>query len=111
MNLIEAAKSALLVTAMATGAVPTLAQTQAAMSERDTGPKHLIITYHCPPATRAAFREFMTREGMRNFATWKGQGVLKDYHVLFNWFVDADAWDMLSILSLGQYGDVDKWRQ
>src|SRR5258706_15672174 len=48
---------------------------------------------------------------MGNFATWKGQGVLKDYHVLFNWFVDADAWDMLSILSLGQYGDVDKWRQ
>jgi hypothetical protein len=111
MRLIQAAKSALLAVAVATVAVPVSAQTQAAMSERDTGPKHLIITYHCPPATRAAFREFMTAQGLRSFASWKSQGVLKDYHVLFNWFVDADAWDMLSILSLDKYGDVDKWRQ
>ena len=98
-------------TGLGVWAAPGSAQQPAAMIERDTGPKHLIITYHCPTATRAAFREHMSGPGLRKFEQWKSQGRLKEYHLLFNWFVDADTWDMLSIISFGQYSDVDKWRQ
>ena len=88
-----------------------LGQPQANMAERDTGPKHLVITYECPPANRAAFREFMVRDGVRQFERWKQGGTLKDYHILYNWFVDNDTWDMLALLDVGEYTNIDKWRQ
>jgi hypothetical protein len=91
--------------------VVMVAQTPAAISERDTGPKHLLITYHCQPATRSAFREHMISRGVRSFEEWKNARLISDYHVLFNWFVDAETWDMLSIVSFDQYGKIDRWRQ
>ena len=92
-------------------AVPLNGQNSAAIGERDTGPKHLLITYHCPAVSRSAFREYMINQGVRAFQDWKRTGVVGDYHILFNWFVDSETWDMLSILSFKQYAAVDKWRQ
>jgi len=77
---------------------------------RDEGPRQLIITYHCSPAARAAFRDYMLKEGLARFEGWKKQGIFQDYKVLLDWFVDAETWDMLVILSFKDYGDVDKWR-
>ena len=87
------------------------AQASAAMGERDTGPKHLLITYRCPAASRSAFRDYMISQGVRAFQEWKRTGVVRDYQILFNWFVDSETWDMLSILSFDQYASIDKWRQ
>src|SRR5205823_8063519 len=81
----------------------------AAMGERDTGPKHLLITYHCPAASRSAFHDYMINQGVPAFQDWKRTGVVGDYYILFSWFVDSDTWDMLSILSFNQYAAVDKW--
>ncbi len=104
--------SALIVIVVA-AAMPCLvpAQIEPNMAERDTGPKHLVITYQCPPASRVAFRDHMVRSGVRQFEQWKQAKVLKEYHVLFNWFVDGDTWDMLSLLDIGEYTNIDKWRQ
>ena len=90
---------------------PMRGQNSAAMGERDTGPKHLLITYRCQAASRSAFREYMINQGIRVFQDWKRTGVVNDYHILFNWFVDSETWDMLSIVSFNQYTDIDKWRQ
>ena len=100
-----------IVAAVALFAVEAFAQTPANMAERDTGPKHLVITYQCPAQTRAAFREFMVRQGVAQFERWKQANVLKEYHILFNWFVDNETWDMLALLDVGDYTNVDKWRQ
>jgi len=77
---------------------------------RETGPRQLLITYHCDPANRIAFREHMVKQGAPRFEKWKREGVLQDYKLLFNWFVDADTWDMLAILSFRDYRDIDRWR-
>jgi len=90
---------------------PTKGQNSAAMGERDTGPKHLLITYHCPAASRSAFHDYMINQGVPAFQDWKRTGVVGDYYILFSWFVDSDTWDMLSILSFNQYAAVDKCRQ
>jgi hypothetical protein len=86
-------------------------QTAANMAERDTGPKHLVIMYQCPAQTRAAFRDFMVRTGVSRFEQWKQSNVVKEYHILFNWFVDAETWDMLALVDVGDYRNIDKWRQ
>src|SRR5580704_2766599 len=75
------------------------------------GPTELIITYRCPPPRRAAFRQFVTESGIRRFAQWKQDGVLKDYRFLFNWYVDVDAWDAMAVLSFTSYAQVARWKE
>ena len=74
-------------------------------------PVHLILTYRCPPPQRAAFRLFLNENGMRRFEHWKQDGVLQDYRVLFNWYVDADTWDAMAVLSFPSYDQVAKWHE
>ena len=96
-----------LLTAVALAA-PALASAQGA-GIREGGPKHLVITYRCPTATRAAFRDYMTKTGVARFERWKKDGVFQDYRLLFNWFVESDTWDMMAILSFEPYAKVARW--
>ena len=100
--------STLLMAALALPALPAAAQEAQA---KDDGPRTLFITYRCEPANRVAFREQMAGTGVRRFENWKKQGVLEDYRLLFNWYVDADSWDMLAVLTFPKYADVDRWRE
>lgn len=75
------------------------------------GPTQLVITYRCPPPRRAAFRQFMTEQGILRFEHWKKDGLLKDYRFLFNWYVDVDAWDAMAVLTFPNYDQVAKWRE
>lgn len=79
--------------------------------EPQTSPLHLIVTYRCPPPRRAAFRLFLTETGMQRFERWKQDGVLQSYRVLFNWYVDADTWDGMAVLSFPNYAQVARWRE
>lgn len=76
-----------------------------------SGPTQLLITYRCPPPRRAAFRQFMTEQGILRFEHWKKDGLLKDYRFLFNWYVDVDAWDAMAVLTFPSYDQVAKWRE
>lgn len=71
----------------------------------------MIITYRCPPPRRAAFRQFITENGIQRFEHWKQDGLLKDYRFLFNWYVDVDAWDAMVVLSFSSYAQVARWKQ
>ena len=77
---------------------------------RNDGPKNLFITYRCNAASRGALRNYLTTMGVTRFAEWKKQGVLGEYRVFFNWFVDADTWDGMVILTFRNYDDVLKWK-
>lgn len=48
---------------------------------------------------------------MQRFARWKQDGVLKDYRVLFNWYVDSDTWDGMALLTFPSYAQVERWRE
>jgi hypothetical protein len=77
----------------------------------DTGPTSLIITYRTAPADRLALRDYLQREGLRQFEQWKGAGAMKDYRVFFNRYVDNDNWDMMLVLSFARYADVARWHE
>jgi hypothetical protein len=85
-------------------------QETADTKERDTGPRNLVITYRSTPAKRVAFRQYMLRTGLGRFEKWKKDGMLQDYRILFNRYVDADTWDMMAILFFPDYAHVDRWR-
>ncbi len=78
--------------------------------EPQGGPTQLIVTYRCPPPRRAAFRQYMTELGIQRFERWKQEGLLKDYRLLFNWYIDVDTWDAMAVLSFPNYAAVARWR-
>ncbi|MGH9843222.1 MAG: hypothetical protein ACREEM_31165 [Blastocatellia bacterium] len=84
--------------------------TMLAADERDSGPLNLLITYRCASAGRPAFREYLAKNGLAQFEQWKREGVIQEYRILFNWYVDADAWDAMAILKFHEYADVARWR-
>ncbi len=81
------------------------------VQDQPGGPTQLVITYRCPPPRRAAFRQFMTEQGILRFEHWKKDGLLQDYRFLFNWYVDVDAWDAMAVLTFPSYAQVEKWRE
>jgi hypothetical protein len=84
----------------------------AAAQERGEAQTSLIITYHCAPATRAAFRAHMTSVGVNRFEDWKQSGVFKDYLVLFSSYVNSGetAPDMVVRLDFARYADTARWK-
>jgi hypothetical protein len=94
------------------GAVLIAALSSIANPQESPGPPlRLIVTYRCPPPRRAAFRLFLNESGMQRFERWKQDGILQDYRVLLNWYVDADTWDGMAILSFPNYAEVAEWRE
>jgi hypothetical protein len=78
---------------------------------RADGPRTLAITYRCNPADRAKLRQRMLDNAIPRFEDWKTQGVLKDYRILFNQYVDSETFDMMSLLTFAKYSDVARWRE
>jgi len=78
--------------------------------EKD-GPTTLIITYRCAPANRASFRDSIMKSDIPRFEKWKSVRTLASYHLLFNWYVDENTWDMMAVLGFHQYADVARWRE
>lgn len=77
---------------------------------RASGPQTLAIAYRCNPDQRANFRQIMTN-GVARFEGWKKQGILKDYHILFNNYLDSETYDLLTLLTFHDYSGVSKWKE
>lgn len=94
-------------------AVLTLALTMPVQAQRKgEGPASLFLTYDCTPEKRAAFRAHMSGAGVNQFEKWKGEGVYKDYLVLFSSYVNAgeENPDMMVRLDFARYVDTAKWK-
>lgn len=72
-------------------------------------PIYVVTSYRCRPDLRVAFREYMSTTGVQRFEQWKRQGVMEDYKILFNCFVDEAVWDMTVLLRFEDYVASDKW--
>jgi hypothetical protein len=89
-----------------------LAQAQEPYSKlRATGPLTLAIAYRCNLDQRVALRQRMLAGGVGRFEQWKKQGVLADYHILFNSYLDSETYDMVSLLTFKAYSDIARWRE
>ena len=86
-----------------TPAAPTVASSGGATA--------LIITYRCPPPRRAAFRQYLTEFATPRFEHWKQDGVLKSYQFVFSWYVDAETWDAMAVLTFGNSQQVARWTE
>ena len=87
--------------------LPALAQ----YPERAAGPLGLVIAYRVNPDHRAALRDSMVHGGVARFEGWKTRGVLKDYHILFNTYLDSETYDMVALLEFAKYSDVIRWQE
>lgn len=76
-----------------------------------TGPQTLAIAYRCNPDQRPNLRGAMVHGGVARFENWKQQGILKDYHILFNSYLDSETYDMLSLLTFADFSGVSQWKE
>jgi hypothetical protein len=81
-----------------------------AADPRDAGPRVLIIMYHTTPANRVAFRhelESVTGQWRR----WKDEGVLQDYRLVYNRYVNSANWDAMALLSFAGDAGLARWKR
>ena len=76
---------------------------------RQSGPRSLLIAYHTTPANREKLRSYMLGSGLKDFAQWKRDGAIADYHVYFNRYIDSDNWDMFAIVTLATEDGTARW--
>ncbi len=88
-----------------------LAEATLAASPLDGGMTTLVIEYRTAPANRPALRQHMEREGLDQLATWKREGRLKDYKVLFGRYADAPVWDMLLLVNFADVAQAARWKE
>jgi len=80
-----------------------------AAGAREGGPLAIVITYHVPPANRAAFRKAMEEIEVPRFRRWKEDRVLQDARILMNRYADSATWDAMALITFAAYADVERW--
>lgn len=86
-----------------------LLATTPAIAEEIGGPQEMLITYQSTPENRPAFREHLQREGNAQLEALKKKGVLKNYQIVFNPFVQPGTWDAMAILSFTSFEQTKHW--
>jgi hypothetical protein len=82
-----------------------------AADPRDIGPRTLVITYHTAPANRVAFHQELEHAVTQQLQRWKDEGVLQNYRVLSNRYVDSSTWDAMALLTFGKDADLERWKK
>jgi hypothetical protein len=80
-------------------------------SPLDSGPTTLTMAYHTAPGERLALKEYMQVTGLKQFAAWRDQGLIKDYRVFWSRYADSLNWDMLVLLQFAGTREVSEWRK
>lgn len=81
------------------------------LDPRLSGPRTLLIAYHTAPANREKLRNYMRATGLKDFAQWKREGAIADYHVYFNRYIDSENWDLFAIVTLAAENGTARWAQ
>jgi hypothetical protein len=82
-----------------------------AADPRDAGPRALIVTYHTTPANRVAFRRELEASAAQQWRRWKDEGVLQDYRLVYNRYVDSANWDAMALLSFAGEAGIERWKR
>ena len=81
-----------------------------AADPRESGPLELVVMAHVQPAHRVAFRQTMAGKGLQQYEQWKREGLLSDYLVLFNRYVDNENWDLMVTLRFADHAAASRWK-
>ena len=82
-----------------------------ATDPREAGPRALIITYHTTPSNRVAFRRELDSSVAQQWRRWKDEGVLRDYRLVYNRYVDSGNWDAMALLSFAGDAGLERWKR
>jgi hypothetical protein len=77
----------------------------------DSGPTTLTMAYHTAPGDRIALKEYMQVTGLKRFAAWREQGLIKDYRIYWSRYADSLNWDMLAVVQFASTREVREWRK
>jgi len=75
------------------------------------GPTTLTFQYHANPGDRLALKEYMQVTGLKQFAGWREQGLIKDYRIFWSRYADSQNWDMLAIVNFASPAKVAEWKR
>ena len=75
------------------------------------GATHVFITYRCSAVDRPAFRKVLEDVETPRFEQWKQDGVMQDYVLVFNCFVDENTWDATLMLRFERYAQTKRWHE
>lgn len=89
----------------------TLASGLAQANPLDSGPATLTMAYHTLPGDRLALKEYMQVTGLKQFANWREQGLIKDYRIYWSRYADSLNWDMLVIVQFATSEKVAEWKR
>jgi len=70
---------------------------------------HVFITYRCKPADRPAFLRLLQQDQLPRLEQWKKDGVMLEFLLLANQFVDEDTWDATLLLQFERYEQTARW--
>jgi hypothetical protein len=93
------------------GTVPGPGCARAARIPVSGGPRQLLITYRAAPADRPAFRGYLETHEAGMLAGLERTGVLANWQILFNPFVQPRTWDAMTILTFRRYADTRRWQE
>jgi hypothetical protein len=77
----------------------------------DQGPMTLTLQYHTAPGERMALKDYMLTTGLKQFAGWREQGLVKDYRIFWSRYTDSLNWDMLAIVQFESPRKMAEWRR
>jgi hypothetical protein len=77
----------------------------------DQGPMTLTLQYHTAPGDRMALKDYMHVTGLKQFAGWRDQGLVKDYRIYWSRYTDSLNWDMLAVVQFATPEKMAEWRK
>lgn len=82
-----------------------------AASPLDQGPMTLTLQYHTAPGDRMALKEYMQVTGLKQWAGWKEQGLVKDYRIFWSRYTDSQNFDMLIVANFASPEKLGEWKK
>lgn len=89
----------------------SLFATGASADPLDQGPTTLTLQYHTAPGERMALKDYMLTTGLKQFAGWRDQGLIKDYRIYWSRYTDSLNWDMLAVVQFATPEKMADWRK
>lgn len=70
----------------------------------------IVITYRSSVADRPLLRREVLKGLVPRLETWRHDGTISGYQLLFNSFVDSKTWDLLAIVNFRDFDGIERWR-
>ncbi len=70
----------------------------------------VVITYRSTVQGRPQLRKAVLKGVVPRLDTWRRNGALAGYQLLFNSFVSPHGWDLMAVLSFKNFDGIEKWR-